>query len=140
MKKTLVLAPFLLFVGCSDNAQVTLYDKSLKQEKIECLELKVTSKNEVIAKTLKQLYHFKNGCHYKLVATDKSHIVCNSNQNAPLKATSNFPSAFLNLSIYKRGSLAFSYYVDLTHKVEAKDVQKGFKRVTKELNIVGNNK
>jgi hypothetical protein len=118
------------FIGCGDDASVVKYDKNLH---IKCLRLVVFPPNNLISSTLKELYNFSNKCEYELQASQKSGITCNSNQNAPQKTFSNFPSGYFRLDIYKNGKPIYSYYKDLTHKTTKEDIKRGFDRLRDDM-------
>ena len=134
-----MLLPFLvLLVGCSDNSIVTVYDKSIKNDKIDCLRLSITPMDENISSYIKKYYHFStisDLCPYSLNISYKSAIVCNSPYNASQKNLSSFPNSYLNMEIRKGMSLKYSYYIDLQHKPTADDVQKGWERIVKDLDV-----
>ena len=124
----------IFFYGCSDDASVNIFDKNIAQEKIACIKLMVFPPNEMIENTLNNLYEFDSTCRVKLDVSFKSGITCNSSHNSDKKALSDFPSSYLKMQIMKP-NLAYSYYIDLTHDVEAKDVQNAFKRIDKDLKL-----
>ncbi|NPA65838.1 MAG: hypothetical protein GXO11_03050 [Epsilonproteobacteria bacterium] len=85
---------------------------------------------------LSKLYKFRKSCDYELQASQKSGIVCNSNQNAPKKALSNFPHGFLRLDIYgKKEGLIYSYYLDTDNKVSDSMIKKGFDTIKGEFGL-----
>jgi len=136
MKKVSMLLPFLvLLVGCNDNSIVTVYDKSIKNDKIECLRLSITPMDKNISSYIKKYYKFSDVCPYSLNISYKSSIVCNSPYNASQKNLSSFPNSYLNMEIRKGMSLEYSYYIDLQHKPTADDVQKGWERIVKDLDV-----
>jgi len=121
----------ILLIGCEKKAEITFYDKSLKSNKISCLSF--IPKDTLLDKELSKLYHFNQNCPYRLELSYKSNIVCNSPYNAPQKATSEFPNAFIALEVKKGFSLEYSYYKDLTHKPTIDDLKDGFKRLKKDI-------
>lgn len=127
----------LLFLqGCSDNATVNIFDEKIAQSKIECMRLVIFPPDEKIQKTLNELYSFDDSCSVKLEVSSKSGIVCNSNQNSDKKALSNFPTSYLRMQISKSGKLFYSYYIDLTHSVDEKDIKTAFERIKKDLTFL----
>ncbi len=130
MKKsyTIFLILFtLLILGCEDKSISKLYDKTYENKKIPCLKLSIYPKNKNMEKTLKKLYHFSDTCEYLLLVSYKADIVCNSNQNAAQKTFSNFPTGYLRMEINQNmNHLIYSYYIDLTDKVESKNLVDGF--------------
>ncbi|WP_457744028.1 hypothetical protein [Sulfurimonas sp.] len=123
--KTLCFISLLLFVsGCSDDATITKSPSDLQD--VNCMRLVLFPPNKLFTQTLTQLYNFDENCSYRLEASQKSSIVCNSNQNADKKALSNFPSGYIRLDLYKGYKSIYSYYKDLTHRVEKEDIQKAF--------------
>jgi hypothetical protein len=131
MKGTLLALILLGLVGCSDDATVVYFDKELKE--LPCLRLLVFPPDALIEQTLKELYTFDESCAYELQASQKCGIVCNSNQNAPKKALSNFPSGYIRLDIYNNKKPVYSYYKDLTHKATKEDIQKAFFRLQEDM-------
>ncbi len=120
--------------GCSDNAIVTIFDKKITEEKIECLKLVVFPPDEMLETTLKQLYTFDEDCSLKLEVSKKGGIVCNSNQNSQKKALSNFPSSYLKMQI-SSNKIHYSYYIDLSDDVTSEDIKKAFARIKKDIII-----
>jgi len=133
MKYLLVLVA-IFFQACSDDASVNIFNKNITKTKLECMRLVVFPPNEMIESTLKSLYNFDSTCKIKLDVSFKSGITCNSSHNSDKKALSDFPSSYLKMQIMKP-NLAYSYYLDLTHDVEPKDVQNAFKRIEKDLKL-----
>jgi hypothetical protein len=133
MKKTLSFLTALLFLGgCNDdNATTHLYTK--EKPDIKCLRLVVFPPDKLIEKTLKNLYNFSKNCDYEFRASKKSGIKCNSNQNAPKKALSNFPTGYLRFDVYKNNHIIYSYYKDLDSKVKKEDIKNGFAQLKKDL-------
>jgi hypothetical protein len=121
-------------VGCSDDAQVNVFSKSITKSHIKCMSLVVFPPDEMLENTLKKLYTFDENCQIKLEVSSKSGIVCNSNQNSQKKALSNFPSSYLKLQV-KNPNLAYSYYIDLDHNVKSEDIEDAFARVKNDLNL-----
>jgi len=137
MQKRLPLKIFVpivysvLLSSCDKDAQVTFYDKSLKNNKITCLSF--IPKDNPLDKELTKLYNFNQNCPYRLELSYKSNIVCNSPYNAPQKAITEFPNAFITLEVKKGFSLEYSYYKDLTHKPTIDDLKDGFERLKKDI-------
>ncbi len=122
----------IFFLGCSDDAYITHYDKKVTH--LSCLKLK--TKDILLLSKLSKLYSFDENCAYELRASQKSGIVCNSNQNAPKKALSNFPHGFLRLDIYgKKEGLIYSYYLDTDNKVSESMIEKGFHTIKEEFGL-----
>ena len=135
MKKILLFPLLLLtvFSGCSDNnATITKSEKDLHH--IKCMRLVVFPPNRFLETTMNRLYNFDKNCSYKLQVSQKSGIICNSNQNAVRKTLSNFPSGFIRLDLYKGYKNIYSYYRDLTHKTTKEDVKKAFERLKESMN------
>ena len=135
MKKIFLSTLLLLvaFSGCSDNnATITKSEKDLHH--IKCMRLVIFPPNKFLQTTMKKLYNFDTNCSYKLKISQKSGIVCNSNQNADRKALSNFPSGFIRLDLYKGYKNIYSYYRDLTHKTTEEDVKKAFESLRESMN------
>ncbi len=126
---------FVFYSGCSDNATVVVFDGKITEEKVPCLRLVLFREDEMITSTLQELYQFDKRCDFKLEVSKKAGITCNSNQNIQKKALSNFPSSYLKMQIRKNNTLKYSYYIDLEGAVTSSDVQKGFKRIIKDLKL-----
>ena len=136
MKKVSMLLPFLvLLVGCNDNSIVTVYDKSIKEQDINCLRLSSLTMDKNISSYIKKYYNFTDECLYSLNISYKSSIVCNSPYNASQKNLSSFPNSYLNMEIRKGFNLEYSYYIDLQHKPTMDDIKKGWDRIVKDLDI-----
>lgn len=129
----LLSAPF--FVGCGDDALVTVYDKTLLQEPAKCLSLYVTPPNDMIETTLKRLYHFDEDCPLHLQVSYKNGIRCNSTFNVQSKAIGGFPSSYLNMELRKGFALQYSYYIDLKEDVTPRDLEKGFEKIKEDLRL-----
>jgi len=135
MKEIYILIFLLLiaFSGCSDNnATITKSEKNLHH--IKCMRLVIFPPNKFLQTTMQNLYNFDANCSYKLEVSQKSGIVCNSNQNAAQKTLSNFPSGFIRLDLYKGYKDIYSYYRDLTHKTTKGDVKKAFESLQESIN------
>ena len=133
MKKIYIVTLLLLamFSGCSDDATITKSEKDLHN--IKCMRLVIFPPNKFLETTMNKLYNFDENCSYKLEVSQKSGIVCNSNQNADRKALSNFPSGFIRLDLYKGYKNIYSYYRDLTHKTTKEDLKKAFERLEQDI-------
>ena len=121
------------FSGCSDSAIVKTFDKDITTNKIPCLRLVVFPSNKILEKTLNSLYEFTPNCEYRLEVSKKGGIVCNSNQNAPKKTLSNFPSTYLRMDVSKENRALYSYYIDLLDSVSEDDVKNAFSRMKKDI-------
>ena len=121
----------LILLGCEKDAQITYYDKNLKTNKIDCLSF--VPRDNPLDKALMKEYKFTTNCPYRLELSYKSGIVCNSPYNAPQKATTNFPSAFITLQVKKGFGLEYSYYRDLNGKPTIDDVKEGFDRLKSDI-------
>ena len=133
MEKIYIVTLLLLamFSGCSDDATITKSEKDLHN--IKCMRLVIFPPNKFLETTMNKLYNFDENCSYKLEVSQKSGIVCNSNQNADRKALSNFPSGFIRLDLYKGYKNIYSYYRDLTHKTTKEDLKKAFERLEQDI-------
>lgn len=127
------LVTALLLAGCGEHPVVTLYDHNLTRTAIPCLSLQVFPPDPQARKTIEALYPFKTQCPYTLTLGTKEGIVCHSFGNAPTKATSDFPSAYLRMELRRGMKLLYSYYVDLTHAPEASDIRNAFSRLRQDL-------
>ncbi len=130
--KTLIITTLIIFTSCSKKEQVTFYDKSLKSKKLTCLSFNPI-KSGKLEKKLSSLYKFDKNCKNILNLSYKSQIVCNSPYNAPQKTTTNFPNAYLNLEVKRGFNLLYSYYIDLTRKPSASDVEDAFNRLKEDI-------
>lgn len=97
------------------------------------MKLVIFPPDNILKEQLLKLYNFDNNCSFKFEVSQKSGIICNSNQNADKKALSKFPSAYLKMVLYKDGGLVYSYYIDLNKDVEVENVKDGFGRIKKDL-------
>jgi hypothetical protein len=127
------LFTLVLFQGCSDKAIVNIYNEEITKNKLECMQLVVFPADEIITKTIKELYTFDDSCPLKLEVNSKSSIVCNSNQNYQKKALSNFPTSYLKMEISKNNALEYSYYIDLKNNVTSENIKDAFERIKKDL-------
>jgi len=129
--------PLLLFTlaGCGDNAQVTIYDRSILDHPPTCLKLDIFPPDPNFEKSMRALYPFSSTCPYHLSISTKCGIHCNSNANAPQKTLSNFPSAYLRLDLRKGMKLLYSYYRDLTSPADTDDLKSAFLRLKKDLRL-----
>ena len=126
-----VVISLFLLAGCSDNASITKSSKDLKD--VDCMRLVVFPPNKFLTTTMQSLYKFDENCSYKLEVSQKSGIVCNSNQNADKKILANFPSGYIRLDLSKGSKNIFSYYKDLTNRATKEDVTKAFDSLKNEL-------
>jgi len=132
MKNYILILCFLLFVGCSDDSQVFIYDKSILDKKIGCLRLTVFPPNKMISETLENLYDFKQKCDYNLIISYKTGIVCNSNQNSDKKVVG-LPKSYLRMELKQHRALSYTYYKDLQNNVSKDDVVDGFNKLNEDL-------
>lgn len=135
MKKSFGLIIALFLTGCEDKALVNVYDKSILDTPITCMDLRVIPPNKAISNKMHSLYHFDQNCPLHLDISYKNSIVCNSTHNIQAKSIQGFPPSYLNMKLRKGFSLKYSYYIDLSSDVTDKDVEKGFNRIKKDLNI-----
>jgi hypothetical protein len=131
-KTLLILSAILFLTACDKKAQVVMYDKSLKNNKLKCLGLAYYSGSK-LEQELKKLYKFSDNCPYKLELSYKAGIVCNSRYNVPQKVTSNFPTAYIKLEVTKGLGLEYSYYKDLTHKPDISDLKDAFNQLKDDI-------
>ena len=124
----------LLFIisGCSDDAQVNYYDKSLKTQKLKCISYTPESNNTLDIE-LTKLYKFDSSCPNRLSLSYKSGIVCHSPYNVARKVNSNFPSAYITLEVRTGFKLRYSYYRDLTGKATISDLKDAFNRLKEDI-------
>jgi hypothetical protein len=134
MKTIFISFIFLFFLGCSDQGEVYITDKTILDTQVECMELLVFPPNKEIESTLYSLYPFKKECIYKLEISYKSGIVCNSNQNFDKKVLG-MPSSYLRMEIKKNNKLLYTYYKDLKNDLTNKDVITGFDTIKEDINL-----
>lgn len=124
-----------LLTGCEDKAIVNIYDKTILNTPVTCMSLNVVPANETITQKMKTLYRFDPKCSLHLNISYKNSIVCNSTYNVQTKSIQGFPTSYLNMEVRQGLSLKYSYYIDLTSEVSGEDLQKGFERIKRDLNI-----
>lgn len=124
-------ALLVLLTGCSDDA--TVIKNTADTKPLSCLRLVVFPPDKIISNTLAKLYNFDENCSNELQISQKSGIVCNSNQNADKKALSNFPSGYIRMDVMQNHKTIYSYYKDLTSKVSPNDVKCAFHRLQSDL-------
>jgi hypothetical protein len=122
-----------LFLGCSDNAIVKLYDEEFSNP--PCLRLVVFPPDDLIQDVMGGEYNFKDDCEYKLQVSKKGGITCNSTHNAVQKNMNTFPSAYLKMDVMKDSKTLYSYYRDLKEAPTNSDFKKAFARVKKDLGM-----
>ena len=127
-----LLTLIFLLSGCSDDAQVNYYDKSLKSNKLKCISYTPESNNTLDIE-LSKLYKFNKNCHNRLNLSYKSGIVCHSPYNVARKVNSNFPSAYITLEVRSGFKLRYSYYKDLTGKATISDLKDAFNRLKEDI-------
>ena len=127
LKSLFITNILLLLTACSDNATIKESKEDLKD--VNCMRLVVFPPDKFLSETVQKLYDFDDNCSYRLSISQKSGIVCNSNQNADKKILANFPSGYIRLDLIKASKTIFSYYRDLTDKADEEDVQKAFERL-----------
>ncbi len=136
LKSIVQIVSSLLFAallsGCGREAEVNFYDKSLKEQSLECLQFNPKN-NSNLEQNLEKLYHFNNRCKYNLELSYKSDIVCTSPYNAALKNTTNFPNAYIKLEVRNGMRLLYSYYKDLSHKPTVDDLKEAFERLKDDI-------
>jgi len=118
-------------MGCSDDA--TVIKNTTNENSISCLRLVVFPADKIVSNTLAKLYDFDENCSNELQVSQKSGIVCNSNQNADKKALSNFPSGYIRMDVIQNNKTIYSYYKDLTSKVSPNNVKSAFYRLQSDL-------
>ncbi len=125
----LIVCSFFITACDDSNVYVNFYDKSI--QKLPCLSLddSLQDYKELLSKE----YHFKQNCPYKLILASANNIVCKSPFNASTKATTNFPSSYIELDVKKNFQLIYSYYKDLTHKTTKDDISDGFERLKRDI-------
>ena len=127
-----IFAIAFLLSGCSDNAQINYYDKSLKTKKLKCISYSPES-NNTLDLELSKLYKFNKNCPNRLSLSYKSDIVCHSPYNVASKVNSNFPSAYITLEVRNGFKLRYSYYRDLTGKATISDLKDAFNRLKEDI-------
>jgi hypothetical protein len=125
---SLLIAAF--FAGCDDGAYINFYDKN--HTKIDCLSYIPANSNKLDTK-LAKLYNFNQNCKYKLQLEYSGGIVCNSSYNAPTKATTNFPNAYIRLEVKDGFKTYYSYYKDLNSNPDTSDLERAFDRLQDDI-------
>ena len=127
-----LLALLFILSGCSDNAQINYYDKSLKNKHLECISY-IPESNNTLDLELAKLYKFNKNCQNRLNLSYKSGIVCHSPYNVVRKVNSNFPSAYITLEVRTEFKLRYSYYKDLTGKATISDLKDAFNKLKEDI-------
>jgi len=127
-----LLFALVLLNSCGNSAQRTFYDKTLKTNKLTCLNF-IKKDNSSLEKELEKLYKFDKNCPYTLKISYNSNIVCHSTYNVPKKVNSSFPSAFLTLSVRKGLDIKYSYYIDLTANPTIGDLKEAFETLKSDI-------
>ena len=125
----------LLFLGCSKDPIVTVYNDEITTSPVKCLRLNITPKNKMIHNILMKKYTFDSSCDTVLDVSTKSEIKCNSPYSAPQRTMTNFPSAYLKMEVRKGMTLEYGYFIDLTSKPDASDVSNAFDRLAEDLRL-----
>ena len=125
----------LLFLGCSKDPIVTVYNNAITTSPVKCLRLSIIPKNQMIHDILTKKYTFDSSCDTVLDVSTKSEIKCNSPYSASKRTMTNFPSAYLKMEIRKGMTLQYGYFVDLTSKPDASDVSDAFDRIVADLQL-----
>jgi len=134
VKMLYIALVLFVMLGCSDDADVVIYKEGKSLEKpLKCMRLVVFPPDEQIQKVANANYKFTKDCAYKVVIQKKGGIVCNSTHNTQQKTLSNFPSGYIRLDLYKGREPLYSYYKDLTTKVSDEDIERGLKRLLKDM-------
>ena len=137
MKTLIYIIPMiLLFTGCGEKPYITFYDKNISQKHIDCLRLEIYPPNNEMKSYIYTLYDgFKDSCKYRLKVSTKDEIHCSSTANVPQKVTTNFPSSYLRLDLYKDFKLLYGYYIDLTSPADRGDIEDAFEQLREDLHI-----
>ena len=136
IKYTIPLLFVLILSGCGGKPYITFYDKNISQKHINCLKLEVFPPNEEMDNYIHTLYDdFKDDCEYRLKVSTKDSIHCSSTANVPEKVTSNFPSSYLRLDLYKGIRLVYGYYIDLTSPADKGDVKDAFEQMREDVKL-----
>ncbi len=120
--------------ACGEKPVIKIYPQA-KKEHIESLRLVVRPCDPDIEKTFRALYRFNPASVTVLYVSHKENISCNSNQNAPQKALSNFPGNFLRMEVKRGPVLYYSYYIDLDEKADADDIKRAFQKLKRDLGM-----
>jgi len=133
-----IFIPVLLIIltACDNKAIVTFYNKNITKTPITCMRLAIPPGQNELKNTLQKLYPFQNDCNLTLEVSTKCGIHCNSMQNAAAQATGNFPTSYLKMELRKGWTLQYSYYIDLKEKPGKDDIEEGFSRIEKDLQII----
>jgi len=125
----------LFLTACEDKAMVTVYRKGILQAPVTCMRLSLFPQDAVFEKALRAQYLFTEDCDLVLEVSYKSGIQCNSRFNVAAKTTSNFPNSYLKMELRKGMALQYSYYIDLKKKPDTKEIDRGWERMKKDLQI-----
>lgn len=132
----IILTLLFILLGCGNKPYITFYDKNISKEDINCLSLEIYPKNKQIDNYLHTLYNgFKDQCIYRLKVSTKDSIHCSSTANVPQKVTTNFPSSYLRLDLYKGLKLVYGYYIDLTSPASKSDIEDAFNQMREDINL-----
>ncbi len=131
-----IILLLLIFTGCGEKPYITFYDKNISQKQINCLQLEIFPPNKEFNRYIHTLYKgFKEECPYRLKISTKDAIYCSSTANVLEKVTTNFPSSYLRLDLYRGIRLVYGYYIDLTSPADTGDIEDAFDRMREDIKL-----
>ena len=125
----LSLAFFVL--GCEDNTYITtVYNKTLINNKVKCMNLKLSPYSYEVYNNITSLYKFRKDCSNTLKISYKTNIACNSNFN-----TNKSFNSFIQLELLYKNKKVYSVYKDLKDANITKEIKKGYNKLCKKIKI-----
>lgn len=131
----IALIVYLFVTGCEEKAQRNFYGKGVEKGALSCMRLEVSPYDLEIGTAIKKEYPFTPHCPNLLSVEHKSCIVCNSSYNVTQKSLGHLPNSYLKLMLYRRGTLRYSYYIDLDHKPDSSDITAAMRVLRSDLGI-----
>jgi len=131
-KKQVIFLSLAFFVlGCEDNSYITkVYDKSLINKKVTCMNLKLSPYSNKVYNKITSLYNFSKDCSNTLKITYKTNIACNSRFN-----TNKSFNSFIQLELLHKNKKVYSVYKDLKDANITKEIKKGYNELCKKIKI-----
>jgi len=126
---------FLLMgvMGCDEREVARVNHALTHATPLSCLKLNTIGLEPAFKEVLFLEYAFDDACPWTLDVRYKRDIVCNSSYNAVSKNLGKFPRSFLKLEVREGMKVVYSYYIDLYDNVDKSDLQRGIKRLKKDL-------
>lgn len=118
------------FSSCEDKSYYTkVYNKTLYNKPLSCLDLELTPYNKEVFTFTKSLYRFDSQCPTTLKVRYKTDIGCNS----PYK-TADF-SSFVELNLVENNETYFTIYKDFKDENINNEIKSGFTYLQKQINL-----